>query len=196
MGDAAVAAHRTGLSEPLMQRSIVKAAQSSKAAESVGGMIEYGRIDELGRPTGIRATITEGMTRRGFGTKADGDLIPPGYVGAHQPPFGRGHLLGRQLGGDGGVYQNLVTLYQNDVNTPLMSDIERQVRNAVESGQRVTYEVTPIYDGAQAMPARVHIRARGEVAAGSGEALIIDTTIENVPKSLPKLTVEPPPLPW
>jgi DNA/RNA non-specific endonuclease len=188
IGDAAIAAGRTGLSERVMQRSILLAAESSKAAESVGGVIEYGVIDDLGRPTGIRATITDGMTQPGFGTKASSELIPPGYQ-VQEPALARGHLLGKQLGGSGDVYQNLVTLFQNDANHPNMSGVEAKVRAAIEGGQTVEYTVTPIYEGTSQAPARVHIRAVGTLANGAGDALNLDVTIENVPKfNLPSLS--------
>jgi hypothetical protein len=178
VGDAAKVATRTGLSERVIQRSMLRAIESSEAAAAVGGKIDYGAIDELGRPTGIRATITQGMTAEGFGTSADGEIIPLGYV-PQKPPLARGHLLGKQLGGSGDVYENLVTLYQNPTNTPLMSKIEGQVRLAVDAGQTVEYEAIPIYEGQALKPARVRIRARGS------NGLDIDVTIENAPKPSP-----------
>ena len=107
-------------------------------------------------------------------------LVPPGYQ-AQVPALARGHLLGKQLGGSGDVYENLVTLFQNDANTPIMSNLERRVREAVVTGQRVEYVVTPIYEGADVVPPRVHIQAAGVLAAdGVGEALNIDVLVENV----------------
>jgi DNA/RNA non-specific endonuclease len=98
-------------------------------------------------------------------------------------------LLGKQLGGSGDVYQNLVTLFQNDANHPNMSGVEAKVRAAIEGGQTVEYTVTPIYEGTSQAPARVHIRAVGTLANGAGDALNLEVTIENVPKfNLPSLS--------
>ncbi|MGK5534110.1 DUF6531 domain-containing protein [Streptomyces sp. URMC 129] len=125
-----------------------------------GGRVQFGQLDSLGRPTGIRATITGDMI--GEGTAASSRIRPPGFAGG--PPVGphaRGHLLGRQLGGSGSVRENLVTLFQNPVNTPIMAGFEGQVRRMVENGEIVQYMVTPIYDGANLIPRAVTMEAFG-----------------------------------
>jgi hypothetical protein len=186
--DAANLAARTSMSDPEAVRSVLKATESVRGAAYLGGSIDYGAIDELGRPTGIRAVLTNGMVGDDLGTMARRQIIPPGYT-PQVPPLARGHLLGRQLGGSGDVYENLVTLFQNETNVPLMSGIEDSVRAAVEGGQRVTYEVTPIYEGGQVVPARLHIRAIGEPSAAGGEALNIDVVIDNAAKTQSTLGV-------
>jgi hypothetical protein len=122
--------------------------------------IEYGALDALGRPTGVQATITQDMI--GTGTAANPSIIPPGWSG-NGTLFNeaRGHLLGRQLGGSGDLAENLVTLQQNPVNSPIMRGFENQVRGAVESGQVVRYSSTPIYNGTNLVP-------RGITLSGSG----------------------------
>lgn len=57
--------------------------------------------------------------------------------------------------------RNLVTIYQNPVNHPVMSSIERSVRKTVEGGQIVNYKVTPIYQGNNLIPSGITIQAQG-----------------------------------
>jgi hypothetical protein len=116
----------------------------------------YLPLDGLGRPTGMRAKLTRPLKR---GTRANQNIKPPGYLAG--AGHARGHLLGRQLGGSGNVKENLVTLYQNPVNTPIMSRYERLVRRAVEAGEVVLYTVTPIYRGTDSMPIAVTLNAQG-----------------------------------
>jgi hypothetical protein len=122
------------------------------------GYIIFGELDELGRPTGVRATITSEML--GTGSQAAQWIRPPGF-GGQAAGHARGHLLGNQLGGSGRDPRNLVTLFQNPVNTPVMRDFENQVAAAVRSGQIVDYWVIPVYHGNYPIPIGVTLRARG-----------------------------------
>lgn len=69
-------------------------------------------------------------------------------------------MLGNQLGGSGSDPRNLVTIYQNPVNHPVMSSIEGCVRKAVEGGQIVNYKVTPIYQANNLIPSWITIQAQ------------------------------------
>ncbi|WP_304598574.1 DNA/RNA non-specific endonuclease [Pseudocitrobacter sp. RIT415] len=134
--------------------------------------IEYGPLDELGRPTGVKATLTRDMM--GTGTKANSAIEPPGWSGnGTKYNQGRGHLLGRQLGGSGDVPENLVTLQQNPVNSPVMRDFEGQVRVAVEKGETIEYTSTPVYKGDNLAPRGVTITAKGD------QGFNLDVTILN-----------------
>src|SRR6185295_10813882 len=124
-----------------------------------GGGRAYGELDELGRPTGARATLTR-ETMAG-GTRASQDIVPPGFEGGAAGQA-RGHLLGRQLGGSGTDARNLVTLYQNGPNTPVMRHFENQIRKAVEGGEVVNYKATPIYRGTDPVPVGVTMEAHGD----------------------------------
>lgn len=115
-------------------------------------------MDSLGRTTGIIATITQDMI--GVGSPAKSSIKPTGFGGQVQG-HARGHLLGKQLGGSGSDSGNLVTIYQNPVNHPIMSSIEANVRKAVEGGQVVKYKVTPIYEGNNLIPCGITIWAQG-----------------------------------
>jgi len=135
--------------------------------------IEYGELDELGRPTGVRATITEDMIKTG--TPASSSIKPPGFEGGGpgSPGHARGHLFGNQLGGSGDDPRNLVTLYQNPTNHPAMSGFEGQVRNAVEGGQTVIYSSTPVYQGDNLVPTGVTLNAQGS------DGFSLDVTVLN-----------------
>jgi DNA/RNA non-specific endonuclease len=148
---------------------ITKLGSAARIAETTGdiargldnvGSIRYGALDNLGRPTGVKATITADMI--GTGTPANPSIIPPGWSG-NGTLFneGRGHLLGRQLGGSGDLPQNLVTLQQTPANSPVMSGFEFMVRKAVETGEVVNYSSTPIYKGPNLPPRGITLRGIG-----------------------------------
>ena len=122
------------------------------------GSVNYGALDSLGRPTGVDANLTPDMV--GTGTPASRSISPPGFAGGAAGQA-RGHLLGRQLGGSGTDPRNLVTIFQNPANTPIMSGLEGQVRAALEAGQVVDYSATPVYTGSDLVPAGITLRAQG-----------------------------------
>src|SRR5262245_39655173 len=126
------------------------------------GEINYGALDDLGRPTGVTATITEDMI--GTGTPANPSIIPPGWSG-NGTLFNeaRAHLYGAQLGGSGDVVENLVTLQHIPVNTPFMKGFESLVRRTVVGGQAVNYSSTPMYNGANLVPRGITL-----IGTGSG----------------------------
>jgi len=124
------------------------------------GWITYGKIDKLGRPTTANALIKPDMINTG--TPANQTVRPPGFISGLEPHnHSRGHLIGRQLGGTGDKLENLVTLYQNPVNTPYMTKYENMVRNAADKGETIRYRVEPIYDGDDPMPIAVDIEGKG-----------------------------------
>ena len=99
--------------------------------DEVNGSITYKERDALGRSTDIEATIIKDMI--GTGTRTSTKVNPVGFEG-QVSGHARGHLLGKQLGGSGTDKRNLVTIFQNPVNHPVMSSIESQFRRAVENG--------------------------------------------------------------
>lgn len=121
------------------------------------GWIRYGHLDYLGRATEANALITKSMI--GTGTSANQELRPKGFISGQQG-HSRGHLIGKQLGGSGETIKNLVTLYQNPVNTPYMTKYENEVREVVEQGNPVRYRVTPVYTKGQLMPKQIIMEAR------------------------------------
>jgi DNA/RNA non-specific endonuclease/Bacterial TSP3 repeat len=133
-------------------------------------------LDALGRATGASATITRETLRTG--TKASSSAEVAGY-GGRAAGHAKGHLIARRLGGSGDDARNLTTLYQNPANTPVMSSFERQIAQAVESGQTVRYQVTPIYRGSELVPRAVTLSARGS------RGFRLNVTVLNKPKPVP-----------
>ncbi|MBA3465169.1 MAG: DNA/RNA non-specific endonuclease [Deltaproteobacteria bacterium] len=148
----------------------VKSAESSArerirgadgSVTSHGGQVKYRPLDALGRPTGVEATLTPGML--GTGTKARTSIEPPGWLGdGTKFNQGRGHLLANLLGGGGNLPENLVTIQQNWVNTPVMSKLEDQVARAMMQGETVHYVSTPLYDADKLLPRGITIVATGD----------------------------------
>ena len=138
--------------------TIAKPVDGGNVEGPSGGHPVYGDLDELGRPTGVRATITEDMI--GTGTPASPSIRPPGFQGSHAGQA-RGHLLGAQLGGSGTDPRNLVTMQQTPANSPVMRGFENLVRVAVEGGQVVDLTVTPIYSGSGLIPRGITMMAQG-----------------------------------
>ncbi|MFF4248992.1 putative T7SS-secreted protein [Streptomyces sp. NPDC001822] len=119
------------------------------------GRVTYGDLDDLGRPTGMHATLGEDMMGKNP-TDPHGD--PPGWQ--KDKGYNRAHLLGAQLGGSNYDPANFVTMHSY-ANSPVMRHIENQVRAAVESGETIQYSVTPRYNGSDKIPTGVYIEAYG-----------------------------------
>lgn len=133
---------------------------ADELTDSETGWISYWPLDSLERATGAEALIKKKMINTG--TKADPKIRPPGFISGLDPHgHSRGHLIGRQFGGSGDSMQNLVTLYQDPVNSPLMTKYENQIRDAVDKGETVRYRVVPIYNDKDLMPTEVHMEAQG-----------------------------------
>ncbi|QXE35643.1 DNA/RNA non-specific endonuclease [Streptomyces sp. GMY02] len=127
------------------------------------GSIRYGRLDHLGRPTGVHAQLRPEMLRTG--TPA-GTLRPPGWRG-NGDAFNeaRGHLLADRLGGAGKgrlAFHNLVTQTNNPTNSPEQRDqVEQKIFDAVAAGEIVQYVVKPVYEGTNPIPVRLEYTAFG-----------------------------------
>lgn len=130
----------------------------------------YGRLNEKGQAPGATATITKSML--GTGTKPDRRLRPPGWSGNGKKfNEARGHVLGRQLGGDGGIPEGLVTLTQRGANSPQMRAFENRVAKRVRGGEVVEYSSTPLYGEEALPPAYMLVTAHG-VKGGPAARLI------------------------
>ncbi|TWI35121.1 DUF4781 domain-containing protein [Paracoccus sulfuroxidans] len=119
---------------------------------------------------GIEVTLDRSMLDTG--THADPNLRPPGFEGGGAN-HSRGHLLARRLGGDGAEMANLVTLYQNPTNSPVMRSFEDVVYRAVDAGENVNYRVTPVYAEGNPVPTHIVLQAKGD------QGLDIAVTINN-----------------
>jgi len=85
-------------------------------------------------------------------------------------------LIGKQLGGSGEDERNLVTIYQNPVNTPNMTKYENEVKNAIVDGDVVRYRVTPVFDGDELFAREIHMEAKSLTNWGTVD---FDVTIPN-----------------
>lgn len=138
------------------------------------GWVSYGEFDELNRPTTAEALVKPAMIGTGSGAKQE--IRPPGFISGLDPHnHSRGHLIGKQLGGSGEDPKNLVTLYQNPVNTPFMTKYENMVRKAADNGETIRYRVTPVYDGEIGMPSAVHMEGKSL----NSDTINFNVTIEN-----------------
>jgi hypothetical protein len=171
------------------------AAANIKTIQHLGGTVDYGKIDPVtGQRSGIVATITPAMVQAAandqLGSEPDPSIHPPGWDQLPSRNRARGHLLGRQLGGSGENPANLVTLYQQRANTPVMRDYETMVADAVRSGQTVHYEVTPLYASPTdtGPPRAIRLRAQGD------HGFRLDVEIANTPQASVKVNVAPTPI--
>ncbi|MFI0219988.1 DNA/RNA non-specific endonuclease [Streptomyces lydicus] len=107
-----------------------------------------------------------------------GEVLPDAFaftVDSHHPKrpnphtghARRGHrikillrALGAQLGGSNRDSRNFVTMHAY-ANSPVMRNIENQVRAAAEKGETIQCSVTPVYDGSNPIPKGVSIEAHG-----------------------------------
>lgn len=134
--------------------------------DSAQGWIRYNEMDQLDRATGAEALLKKKMI--GTGTGANREIRPAGFISGLDPyNHSRGHLIGKQFGGSGDDERNLVTLYQNPVNTPYMTTYENQIRQALDKGETVRYRVTPIYDANTLMCKEIHLEAQSIEPSGT-----------------------------
>ncbi|MFI5982206.1 RHS repeat-associated core domain-containing protein [Streptomyces sp. NPDC051555] len=129
------------------------------------GSVRYGRLDSMGRPTGVYSCIRPEMLNTG--TEA-GRVRPPGWRGdGNAFNEARGHLYANRLGGHGtgrNAHQNLVTETQTPTNTPeqrlsVEDVIFRQVNGPLD--EIVQYNVVPKYHGSNPVPHEIHFTAHG-----------------------------------
>lgn len=140
--------------------------------------INYSQLDHLNRAGQATAYLTKQNLGRSAGRgrqvwKPTGWHNQPKYVnGKRIFPQNRGHLIAYTLTfnlNKNGHYQpgamgsednplNLATqsAYSNQV---LMQVYEQQVRDALASGSKVIYQVTPVFRGSELMPRGYHLQA-------------------------------------
>lgn len=97
------------------------------------------------------------------------------------------HLLGKQLTGSGEDLDNLVTC-SRAANAQVMGDdgfandmaaLEARVKTAVDGGQVVRYQVTPVYAGPRTVPVKLEISAVGSYADGRPGGIFIKRHLDN-----------------
>ncbi len=128
------------------------------------GWIVYGELDSLGRATGAIAKITKIMPSAG--SDVPQSIKPSGFINGKSPKKGgaghaRGHLIAKQLGGDGTDPRNVVTLYQNPVNNSSMKKAENRIRIRRDLGETIYLSVIPLYLSNESMPHSIRMIAYG-----------------------------------
>ncbi len=154
----------------------------------------YMPLDTLGRAQGVFACLNSGDYNYVHSEKIDGhmgvlsdwalssnetaivgtpaqfpidwDHVPVGY-GASRLGHHRGHLLARELGGDGTDLRNLVPLYAK-VNSRTMRGYEDALAKRVKTGETIYYQVTPHYSGENPVPDYLDLRWVGNRAGWGG----------------------------
>ncbi|MFD8722591.1 ricin-type beta-trefoil lectin domain protein [Streptomyces sp. NPDC059629] len=172
-------ANRWNLTVQELHTYYVLAGTTPVLVHNTCGTVDYGSLrGPAQQRTGIRATLTQ-ESLDNPGQKVPRSVKPPGFQG-EAAGHTRGHLLGRQFGGDNRLAENFVTMYDR-ANNEAMSDVEDEIARIVrggpgQPGQTVEYSVTPNYDDdLSEIPSSISISARGD----GGYSL--DVTIRNIP---------------
>ncbi|MCX5441309.1 DUF6531 domain-containing protein [Streptomyces sp. NBC_00063] len=120
-----------------------------------GDRVQYGNLGPHNRATSMHATITKDM----LGGKTGPQVDPAGWESGKG--YNRAHLLAAMIGGSNKDPRNFVTMHSY-ANSPVMRQVELQVRNAARDGEIIQYSVTPIYaDDNAKIPLGVTIEAHG-----------------------------------
>jgi hypothetical protein len=127
----------------------------------------YSERDSQGRVGPAYVEITEQVLDDAaaglIGSKAGrGSRYAPAGFGGEQAGHSRGHLIGKQFGGDGRNLDNLVT-QSITANNGAISTAEDMIAARVRSSRsRVIMSVTPVYRGGGVVPSHIKIEAVGD----------------------------------
>jgi hypothetical protein len=158
------------------------------------GWVDPGDLDAANgnRATGVEACLDSAYLIKHPGSDTNWKKVaPPGYKWArsqagylgNRPPgewVNACHLLGKALSGDGLQLNNLATCARSANAVPVaksdpgiadhMAHLEARVKKAIDSGQVVHYQVTPVYLGSRTVPQSFEITASGTFAGKPGLA--------------------------
>lgn len=134
---------------------------------------EYGQLDSLGRCTEAIACIDESL----MPTEDRGDIgsvKPTGWQSVKydfvdgNSLYNRCHLIGFQLTGENANEQNLITGTRY-MNVEGMLPFENMIADYIkETGNRVLYRVTPVFDGRELVARGVQLEACSIEDGGNG----------------------------
>ncbi|MEV3993649.1 DNRLRE domain-containing protein [Streptomyces sp. NPDC049837] len=150
------------------------------------GWVNYQDTDKANgnRAQGVEACLTKEYLNGNKGTPT-GSVLPPGYRWAQDFAKSKGlvpqtninncHLLGNKLSGSGTDARNLATCSRganakqrgSEQGDDHMYSYEKQVYDAVMSGQHVMYTVTPQYDGNRTVATGFTLTAYGVYPDGT-----------------------------
>lgn len=137
-----------------------------------GGWVKYGGVDEYGRPKIAEACLSPQLIHA-VPHERPHNMRCAKVVGwdkiTDKDIFQRCHLLGYRLVGvhsDTFVYQykDILFIGTRHLNQTLMYErYEKPIKEYVLSSEKlVTYSVTPIYEGDEILPRKVHLIAKSE----------------------------------
>jgi hypothetical protein len=164
--------------------------------------VDYGDVDAANgnRATGVEACLDSDYLATHPGSATNWKKVaPPGYEWArdyagylgNRPPgewVNACHLLGKSLSGDGLNPKNLSTCARAANASPIslndpgivdhMASFESQVKAAIDQGQVVHYQVTPVHAGPRTVPVSYEMTVHGTLNGRPGLAL--DEVVSNV----------------
>lgn len=124
------------------------------------GEIVYGAMQPAslyGQP-GLRASGAHACIVETRPSKKRKPATPFGYES--DMGMDRGHLVAYTFGGSN-LAANIVPLYSRVNQTDMRDSVEAATAAAVRSGQKVAYDVTPIYVGGSPIPVAIQVHAVG-----------------------------------
>ena len=137
--------------------------------------VDYRPLDDLGRTSRGNTAFLEQHNHADTSLRSDQDAQPAGWHDNYggNLVYNRGHLIAYSLtagiNSDMGKYQPTMVGDQNNpqnlftetdfVNQEVQTIYEAKVRHAIEHGQRVIYQVTPIFRGRELVPRGINLQA-------------------------------------
>ncbi len=132
-----------------------------------GTFENYGKLDKHGRATGALACVSrETMPASGEDRGDISSVHPSGWKSGMN--WERCHLIAWSLSAENDNERNLIT-GTHMMNVEGMKPFEESISRYIdETGNKVLYEVTPIYDGRNLVASGVHMRAWSVEDKGRG----------------------------
>ena len=143
----------------------------------------YGELDSLGRVTVAYAKLGSELMPSDE-RESISNVTPTGWINesydfvSGKYLYNRSHLIGFQLSGENANEKNLMTGTRS-FNVEGMLPFENMVADYIkETGDRVLYRVTPVYDGNNLVATGVQMEAKSVV--DNGDAVLFNVFVYNV----------------